>query len=226
MRALLESTRSALGGLFGPKIPPSAEAPGQRGPGSLAYRKNKDAIQRGEIPEKYLRVLRLVPGDTVLELGAAEGVLSLLLAREKRRVIALEKNRDRHEEAKQLQTFWQSQGMDVSRCEMVLGSIQDNLALLRVVDTLLAVRSIYYLREDTDRVFDEVAAHVRHVVLCGNGNRGRRYFEENGNPSDKLGRYNYYSSLEGMRQVLADRGYTITHVVEEGDPIVVGVKEA
>ena len=51
--------------------------------GSLAYRTNRKAIWRGEIPEKYTRLVDLVPGERVLELGAAEGVLSLLLAQKR-----------------------------------------------------------------------------------------------------------------------------------------------
>ena len=70
---------------------------------SLEYRRNRDAILGGDIPEKYTRLIDLVPGDRVLELGAAEGVLSLLLARTKASVIALEKKDHRHEEAQRLQ---------------------------------------------------------------------------------------------------------------------------
>ena len=90
-------------------------------PLSLAYRYNKGSILGGDIPEKYTRLIDLVPGDRVLELGAAEGVLSLLLARTKASVIALEKKDYRHEEAQRLQAEWRDQGMDVDRCEMVLG---------------------------------------------------------------------------------------------------------
>jgi hypothetical protein len=46
--------------------------------GSLAYRTHRKAIWRLNIPEKYTRLVDLAPGRRVLELGAAEGVLSLL----------------------------------------------------------------------------------------------------------------------------------------------------
>jgi hypothetical protein len=61
--------------------------------GSLAYRTNRKAIWRGDIPEKYTRLVDLVPGKRVLELGAAEGVLSLLLAQKKEKVFALDGTR-------------------------------------------------------------------------------------------------------------------------------------
>ena len=118
--------------------------------GSLEYRKNKNAIKEGNIPAKYTRLLPFISGDRILELGAAEGVLSLLLAERKHKVYALELRPERHEEAKRLQQLWQSQGRDVSSCEMVLGDIRQKRELLPKVDTLVAVRSIYYLRDQVD----------------------------------------------------------------------------
>lgn len=148
---------------------------GASGSGSLAYRTNRRAIWRGGIPEKYTRLVDLVPGQRVLELGAAEGVLSLLLAQKKEKVFALELKEERHEEAQRLKVTWQERGLDVGRCEMVLGNIKDQLHLLKSVDTLLAVRSIYYLRADLIEVFDATGRHVPNVVLCGNRNRARKY---------------------------------------------------
>ena len=200
---------------------------------SLEYRRNRDAILGGDIPEKYTRLIDLVPGDRVLELGAAEGVLSLLLARTKASVIALEKKDHRHEEAQRLQATWHDQGMDVDRCEMVLGDLTEHLDLLEQVDTLLAVRSIYYLHDDLQEVFEEVGRHVRHVVLCGNQNRAwqyrrakwswRRLVGRQFQPNDQR-RYNFYASVEGMRQLLEGCSYTIQTVVADGDPVVVGSK--
>ena len=200
-------------------------------PLSLAYRYDKDTILGGDIPEKYTRLIDLVPGDRVLELGAAEGVLSLLLARTKASVIALEKKDHRHEEAQRLQATWHDQGMDVDRCEMVLGDLTEHLDLLEQVDTLLAVRSIYYLRDDLQRVFKEVGRHVRHVVLCGNQFRTRQYRRAKwswllGKPieTSNVAKYNFYASIKGMTQLLEGCGYTIETVVADGDPIVVGSK--
>ncbi len=171
-----------------------------------------------------------MPGDRVLELGAAEGVLSLLLARTKAKVIALEMRKYRHEEALELQAHWRAKRIDVDRCTMVLGNIKDRLDLLGQVDTLLAVRSIYYLphylRDDAERVFEHVSKHVRHVVLCGNRGRAQLYFEANGKPDDKLGELNFYASLEGMTQLLKDWGYAIVKTVADDDPIVVGANKS
>ena len=216
----MQKIKEALGRLFGRD---SAVHPSRHG--SLEYRKNKDAIKQGNIPAKYTRLLEFITGDRILELGAAEGVLSLLLAERKHKVYALELRPERHEEAKTLQRLWQSQGRDVSGCEMVLGDIRQKRDLLSKVDTLVAVRSIYYLRDQVDDVFAEVGKHVKRVVLCGNKNRAKTYFDAGGNPTDNLGRFNFYASVEGMTEVLENAGYTIADTVRDGDPIVVGVKE-
>lgn len=193
--------------------------------GSLAYRTNRKAIWRGEIPEKYTRLVDLVPGERVLELGAAEGVLALLLAQKKKRVVALELKPDRHEEALRLQSSWRERGINVSRCVMLRGNIKENLHLLRSVDTLVAIRSIYYLRDDLPDVFDAVSRHVPNVVLCGNRNRARQYSESQGNPDNELGKSNYFATLEGMISLLEGCGYAIVNAIADGDPIVVGVKK-
>jgi SAM-dependent methyltransferase len=217
MRAHANTARSVLDRVLGR---------GTKQPGSLEYRRNRGAIWRGNIPKKYTRLVDLVPGRRILELGSAEGVLALLLAQTKHRVIALEQNRERHEEALRLQSQWQENGLDVVRCEMVQGDIRERLELLESVDTLIAVRSIYYLRDTIRPVFAAVSRHVENVVLCGNKNRARHYHETNGKPDDPLGPFNYFATLEGMTSLLSDCGYRIAQTVAEGDPIVVGVKSA
>ena len=192
--------------------------------GSLAYRNNRDAIWRGDIPEKYSRLVELVPGERILELGAAEGVLSLILAQSKQKVFALELRQSRHEEALRLQASWRQRGLDVHRCEMIHGNIADRFDLLDSVDTLVAVRSIYHLREDLDAVFDAVGQRVPNVVLCGNANRARQYHAAKGRTNGGGGDFNYFASVEGMIAVLEARRYTIVRVVAQGDPIVVGAK--
>ena len=64
--------------------------------GSLAFRKNEAAIFRGDVPQKYLRLLPFIQGNKILEIGSAEGVLSLLLAKQGKEVIALERDEGRH----------------------------------------------------------------------------------------------------------------------------------
>lgn len=201
---------------------------------SLAYRKNEQAIWDGKPPEKYLRLLPYIHGDTVLEIGSAEGVLALLLAEKGKFVIGLEKSQERHSAGLRLRERWHELGRQVAGCFMLNRDVRDLLiaAELRAqakgstlfsvdVDTVVAVRSIYYLREDAPAVMAKIHENgVKSVVLCGNRSRGA--WSEAERMQNGLGKWNYYSSIEGMTELLTGAGYKIETVVEEGDPIVIG----
>jgi hypothetical protein len=187
--------------------------------GSLAYRKNEASILGGAAPEKYTRILPFVHGNKILEIGSAEGVLACLLAKQGKQVVALERQRERHEAAQRLRDAW---GMDVAGPRFICGDIRDNLQRLDGIDTLVAVRMIYYLKDDLDPVFGEVSRKVRNVVLCGNRNRANRWrkgiVDPLSNADDK------YASREGMKDLLTRHGYKIVGGTDEGDEIVVGKK--
>lgn len=183
---------------------------------SLAYRKNEAAILAGKVPEKYTRLLPFIEGARILEIGSAEGVLACLLAKQGKEVTALERQPERHKAAKRLGSKW-----GVSGVTFVNGDIAANLAGLDEQDTLVAVRMIYYLGEHLDTVFAAARhAGVTSIVLCGNKNRAHWWREGLPNRNDKAD--NYYASAEGMKALLERHGYTVTHEVSEGDPIVVG----
>jgi hypothetical protein len=183
---------------------------------SLAYRKNEAAILRGDVPEKYLRLLPYIPGDRILEIGSAEGVLALLLAKQGKQVTALERNPERHEAAQHLRDAW---GMDINGPRFIQGDAAGNLHHLQGKDTLVAIRMIYYLGDALGTVFAEAAKHVPNVVLCGNGNRAQRWRQ---GITEETKADNYYASREGMVDLLTRHGYRIEKVVAEGDEIVVG----
>lgn len=185
--------------------------------GSLAYRKNEAAILRGDVPEKYTRLLPYIPGERILEIGSAEGVLALLLAKAGKRVTAVEQSEERHEAAQRLREDWGVWGPT-----FVCGHIQDNLHELEGKDTLVAVRMIYYLGDALDTVFAEAAKHIPNVVLCGNGNRAGRWRQ--GNPDPPLLEWNKYAAREGMIELLERHGYRIVRegTVNKGDEVVVG----
>ena len=184
---------------------------------SLAYRYNKKQIQRGIVPEKYSRIIPYIPGRRILEIGAAEGVLSLLLAQTKEKVIALEMKSNRYEEALKLKDIFNKKGFDVNKCEIVLGNIDERYDLLEQVDTVVAVRVIYYL-PDVQKTFANITKYAENVVLCGNEGRAKEFY----NSGKK--RKNYYATVEGMENLLKSNGYIITEVISGGDPIVVGSK--
>lgn len=183
---------------------------------SLAYRKSKADIWAGKIPAKYTRLLPYIEGTPILEIGSAEGVLALTLAKRGGRVTGLELREERHAEAMRLRTHWR-----VTGCTLMQGDIRENLDLLRGITTLVAVRAIYYLRADAPGVLASAAsAGVGRVVLCGNRSRADQWKRF---PDTDLGRFNRLASLEGMRDLLTGAGYRIDTVVDHGDPIVVGV---
>ena len=221
MKQFVRGARSLVGRLVGRR-----KVPVPKGPGSYSYRASKESIWRGEIPEKYTRLLEHIPGERVLEIGAAEGVLALLMARSKAKVFALERHKKRHAEALELQAHWRTQGIEVDRCEMLVGDIRGRLDLLKEVDTLVAIRMIYHLHEDIHTIFEQVGRHVPNVVLCGNEARARRAADPNYVPDNKTAHFDSYASAEGMSRLLEECGYTITEMVTDGDPIVMGTKRA
>lgn len=186
---------------------------------SLAYRKNEAAILRGDVPEKYTRLLPFIPAGPIVELGSAEGVLASLLAKRGEAVTAVERSLARHQAAQRLAEAWELP----SPPTFVQGDIFDHLDVLQGANTLVAIRMVYYLREALDPVFAEVAEHVPNVVLCGNKNRAARW--RDCVPDDPDGAENYYASLEGMTALLVRHGYTIVAQESNGDPIVVARKD-
>lgn len=195
---------------------------------SLAYRNAAEAIWHGVVPEKYTRLLPYLPAsDAVLELGAAEGVLSLLMAENGSRVTALEMREDRHEEAKRLQARWLELGRKVHQCTMVLGDIWRDIDVLQGVHTFVAVRSIYYLRDNAGSVMAAcAAAGVKRVVLCGNKNRAARWQRKEIPVEDGLGYFNIYASVPGMQRLLDVGGFKLEQILNDGrgDPIVTGYR--
>lgn len=188
---------------------------------SLAYRNHEAKIWNGEVPEKYSRIIPFITGNTVLEIGSAEGVLALLLSDAGRNVIAVEKNQGRWEEAKRLRDRWRELGRDVSGAGLFNCDVREMKEPFRDIHTVVAVRSIYYLREDAQPVLNEIGKNrVPQVVLCGNRNRAA--WNEAERAKNALGKWNYYASVEGMTELLTRAGYEIDVTVTEGDPIVVG----
>lgn len=191
---------------------------------SLAYRKNTEAIWNGQAQEKYLRLLPYITGRRILEIGAAEGVLSLLIADRdpSAQVTALELHPERYASAVALQIRWRALDKRVDGCQMICGDICQRLDLLEGIDTLVASRTIYHLGDAVRDVFAAAsAAGVSLIVLAGNPNRAK-WPESRSAKTDETGAFNRFAGVPGMRELLEGAGYTIGAVVTEGDPIVTG----
>ena len=188
-----------------------------------SFEEHEAEIMSGNIPERYNRIAKIVPGDTVLELGAGEGVLSITLAQTKRRVFAIDINPKRHEKALQLKATWKSLGRNVDNVDFILDNLMNRLELLHHVDTVVIVRLLYHLQEDADVILKEISKHTRYVVLVGNADKADLYSKlEQPSKEHSLGAYLYYATVNGMVSALKNNGYQILSVDELGDPIVVG----
>lgn len=187
---------------------------------SLAYRKNQRAIWNGMPPHKYLRLIPHIARGRILEVGSAEGVLSLLLGERGDVVTGLELRDERHQEALKLRDRWCELGHDVSNVNMEKGSVLDKLHLLETHETVVAIRSIYYLRDSAQSFMNTAFERgVKHVTLCGNKNRAKQYRDD---PKSELGQFNRLASVDGMCSLISLAGFKIVNVIEDGDPIVVG----
>ena len=193
-------------------------------PGSLAYRNAEEEIRKGHPPKKYTRLLPYITGDRILEIGSAEGVLALTFCHEKKpsSYIALELREDRHENAVKLKTQWEALNKNVGAVTLKVGDIRDNLELFDSVDTVVFIRSIYYLREDIDRVMLEAYKRgVKRVVLCGNKNRAAQSMND---PMSDEGIFNKPASEQGMMEILVRAGYNPTRHLLIDDPVVTGCR--
>lgn len=201
----------------------------RRGRGSLEFRRHEELISEGNVTAKYARILPFVPGETVFEMGAAEGVLSLLLSERKEKVWAVERSLERHQRAKELKDQWLARGFPAESCEMLHGDLSDHMELLDASETFLAVRALYYLGKGIEDVVAQAWKNVDNIVLVGNRFRSEKYFSGR-TSSHSVGQVeglnNYYASLDGMWTLVSRQGFSVRHAIPDGDPILVACREA
>ena len=189
-------------------------------PHSVDYRQNRRLVRSGIAPAKTRRIAALVPGDTIVDVGAGEGILALELAAVKARVRAIDITPRRHRTAQKLQQTWAGLGRKVDNCEMILGDAVVDPSLMDGFDTLIASHVIYYFRDQIDPFLAEAAKRVRFVCLVGNATRNRRY--AGGRTPFDIGEYIIYSTPQGMRALMERHGFEIVEVADVGDPVVIG----
>jgi hypothetical protein len=194
------------------------QKPGKSREFSLFYRENKADIDAGRTPARYGRVAGCISTDSVLEMGAAEGTLGLLVAETGKRYLGVESNPARHIEAARRIAL---QGSLDSHA-LLLGDIRHHMSLLSDFDTFVGMRCIYYLRSDIHKVFDRICTSVQEVVLVGNAEREERFLAgERGS----LGEFEYFATLDGMTSLLTARGFLVSRtehgVPRQVDPLVI-----
>ena len=189
---------------------------------SVDYLAHEEILKEGLLPDKFARLLPLIEGDRILEIGSAEGILAMALTASKSKVVSLDITPARQEAGKKLQEAWIKAGRkEVTHCEFVCGDIFERFDLLKDADTVIASRVIYYFHEAMHDLISACAAHgVASIVLVGNEYRAGEW--DKNRDGKELGKYAYYSTVAGMRELLEKHGYAVTTVIPEGDPVVVG----
>lgn len=185
---------------------------------SLFYRENQADIEAGRIPTRYGRVAECISSDSVVEMGAAEGTLGLLVAETGKRYLGVESNPARHMEAARRIALNGS----LNSHALLLGDIRNHMSLLSDFDTFVGMRCIYYLRSDIHEVFDRICTSVQEVVLVGNAEREERYLS---GKRGSLGESEYFATLDGMTSLLTARGFLVSStergVPSQVDPLVI-----
>lgn len=197
------------------------------GSNSVDYRRHKRALWRGEAPPRVIELSSHIPAGSVVDIGAAEGILAMELAagRPNTRVRAIDVTPRRHVTGTELRTRWLDLGRPVEGCEMVLGDALTDPSLLDGFDTLVASRVIYYFGDRVDPFMAEVAQRVRQVCLVGNASRNKR-LARGRQPAD-IGANVVYSTPEGMADLLTRHGFEIVASgLASGDPYVIGRRPA
>lgn len=186
---------------------------------SIDFQESEGEVQKGEVPTKYKHLIPEIPGRKVLEIGAGEGLFALSLAQSKEKVTAVDIAPYRTKKAGEIQEEWSNKGARVENCEFITGDIFENKHLFNDVDTLVARRVIYYFRGDLWPLMDLIKSNIRYVCLAGNPDRSRDYKEGKETPLDE---YAYYSTIEGMKELLEQYGFKVTLVDDYYDPTVIG----
>lgn len=188
---------------------------------SIEFDANKDVHWQGQTVPKFDRLVSIMPGNSLVEIGAAEGILSLTMAPHKERVRAIDITPNRHQKALELKARWIELGKPVENCEMVLGDALKHPELIAGFDTLMASRVIYYFGTYLEEFMDNVRKNVDNICLIGNPVRTAQLAKGN---TGKLGEYAKYATVPGMIELVERHGFKVFHVDETLDPLILAKK--
>ena len=173
-------------------------------------------------------VAALIPGQDVVELGSAEGLLATKLATIKKSVLGVEISQSRVALAQELKVKLTQAGVLKENLNFLHGDIREAVRVLPSYETFVACRVIYHFRrvEDLQELFSAVAACARHVFLLGDRTKAAIFESFDLDFSASPVPFFYYASSTGMEHLLASFGYHVqSGVTSFGDPFTLGRKE-
>jgi 2-polyprenyl-3-methyl-5-hydroxy-6-metoxy-1,4-benzoquinol methylase len=185
------------------------------------YRKNVQLIEGGDVPERYKTLAKHVPGKSIVEIGAGECILSLYLASQGKEVWAVDLSRKRTKEGERIKKIWQEQGKPVEQCRIERGGTDKVIELLENADTLVAIHVMYHLEAKAVPFVKSIPANVKFIVMAGNRMRASQW-QQNKGADDSMGKWNYYASIEGMKELVLEAGFEPSVIDSGGSPIVIG----
>jgi SAM-dependent methyltransferase len=194
----------------------------------VEFRKNRERIARGEVPERYQRTADLVPGSRVLDIGSADGTLALVLAQRKEFVIGAELMNYRHKTAQEMKSIWAKRGAKTENLRFVNRGVKRVRPFLKQVDTIVISRALYHLRDDAYWLFNQVDRfpNIKYVALFGNRTKEKEWLDTGGS-APGLGQYLGLAGQVGMEEILTRHGFDIETSLastDTEDPVVIGVK--
>jgi len=190
-----------------------------------SFKRNKERIFAGDIPERYKELSSLIPGNRILDVGSADGTLALHLSATREHVYGVEQSLPRYQTATALQKTWSDRTGGYRNCTFLNASLLDKPELFEDVDTVTFIRVIYHLGEHADGIMRKIREkqNIRNVVLCGNRSKEMRL--QNGENFKQLGDYARLATEEGMVHLLKHYGFWVDPPIRlesTGDCLVIG----
>lgn len=189
--------------------------------GASAFcRENEEDILNGKIPNRYARIAPFVKGQSVVEIGCGEGLLTLAM-REKARVLGVDVSSKRVDIARNVQkkVYPSSLGSVSFKCENAVDFI-----VSRAFDyeSIVFNRSFYHFSSEIPKLLNALAANkiITEIILVGNHDKRELLPEDH-----DLGKWIKYSKVAGMVDALQSIGFSYEIIDDQlSDPIVRGVR--
>lgn len=208
---------------------------GDCNPGLQSYFvENRDSIFKCEVPKRYQTILKLVPGQNVIEIGSAEGTQLLLIAQSKQSATGYEKMDRQYATALELKQAWSKIGKSVESCEFVnddiFSAMEKDKTIFDNTDTILMSRVIYHLRDQIPQLMEMIeSSQVKYLMLVGCPNREERW-KNQGERGDAMGRYAFYATLEGMIELAESINFRVTTKIQSEqdgtEPIMIAERQS